>query len=216
MRYPVPMRILIADDHPLYRDALQLLTRRLDHEAETVLAGDYDTLLRLSREDRWDLLLVDYHMPGNDPARNLARLCAEQAPTPVVVITSAEGGEEALAARQAGAMGYLPKAMDSQLILDALRLILAGGVAIHPAPPGGGGGTQSDPGQVLERLTDRQVEVLRHLCRGEPNKRIASQLGLSVSTVKQHIHVILRTMGAANRTEAVVLARSLFSPQERP
>ncbi len=209
------MRVLIADDHPLFRDALALLVKRLDGGVETAFAADYDTLQRLSREGPWDLLLVDYHMPGDRPARRLEQLCAEQAPTPVVVITSAEGGEEALAARQAGAMGYLPKAMDSQLMLEALNLILAGGVAIHPAPAAAGIEGREGPRRLLERLTDRQVEVLRHLCRGEPNKRIASHLGLSVSTVKQHIHVILRTMGVANRTEAVIQARTLFSRQDQ-
>ena len=207
------MKVLIADDHPLFRDALGILAQRLAEEVETRYAEDYRTLLELAGEDGpWDLLLVDFHMPGMDPAEGLARLCASQAPTPVVVITSAEGDEEARIASDAGARGYLSKAMDSRLMLNALQLILDGGLSIHPDPVSGPR-TGKPPGDsgFLECLSPRQIEVLEHLCLGEPNKRIASHLGLSVSTVKQHIHSILREMGAANRTEAVVMAQPLLS-----
>ncbi len=211
------MRVLIADDHPLFRDALGLLAQRLAGQVETCFADDYETLLRLAQQGPWDLLLVDYHMPGNSPRQALTQLCAGQTSTPVVVITSAEGEEEALIARAAGATGYLPKSMDSRLMLGALQLILSADLTIHP---GTAGVTANAPaprtGDILERLTPRQREVLEHLCLGEPNKRIANHLGLSVSTVKQHIHTILREMGAANRTEAVIMARSIFTARGDP
>ncbi len=210
-----PMKVLIADDHPLFRDALGLLAQRLADQVETHFAGDYKALLEMVEAGPWDLLLVDFHMPGMSPQEGLTRLCASQAPTPVVVITSAEGDAEALIAREAGAMGYLPKSMDSRLLLNALQLILSGGLAIHPGPTTAVGIDEAPPAHDrLARLTPRQIEVLEHLCEGEPNKRIATHLGLSVSTVKQHIHTILREMGAANRTEAVIMAQSILPRKE--
>jgi len=209
------MKILIADDHPLFQDALALLVQRLDEKVEIGFAADYEVLLQLAGEAPWDLLLVDYHMPGMAPADGLERLCALQAPTPVVVITSAEGREEALTARQSGAAGYLPKSMDSRLMLSALQLVLSGGLAIFPvASLVEGGGETCLPADYLSRLTRRQIEVLEHLCEGEPNKRIASRLGLSEATVKQYLHAIFRVLGVANRTEAVLAAHTLLADRE--
>jgi DNA-binding NarL/FixJ family response regulator len=201
------LTVLIADDHPLVRDALARTVRQLDAEVTVHEAGDLDALLRLARAGAADLALIDLNMPGMDGVAGLARL-REAAPTLPVVVAS--GQEDATTIRSvlgAGAVGFIPKSEKSELLLSALRLVQAGGTYV-PARLLEAPATIAAPAAASE-LTPRQLDVLRCLMRGEPNKLIARELGLTEGTVKIHIAAILRALQARNRTEAVVRARTL-------
>lgn len=201
------MKVLIADDHPLVRDALARTVRELDADAEVLEAGDFAGLLHAAQQMAADFAIVDLQMPGMDGVAGLRRL-REAVPTlPVVVASGQEDAATIRAVLGAGAMGFIPKSERPEVLVGALRLVRLGGTYVPPrlleAAP-------AVPTAVrVADFTPRQLEVLRLLMRGEPNKLIARQLDLTEGTVKIHIAAILRTLQVRNRTEAVVRAREL-------
>lgn len=202
------MKVLIADDHPLVRDALARTLRCVQPEAEVLEAADFPSALRVMQAEAPQLALVDLHMPGMervDGVRRLRLLC----PAVTLVVASGEDDPAVIrAALAAGAVGFLPKAESPDVLQQALRLVLGGGTytppqALADLAPG------AAPRPDASGLTPRQTDVLRCLMRGQPNKLIARELGLTEGTVKIHIAAILRVLQARNRTEAVVVARNL-------
>jgi len=218
------MKILIADDHELYRDALSILVRRVDKTAEIYLSNSYDELLAFaSSENDWDLMLVDLNMPGLSYYDGIARLTQAHPHTPVIVVTSSEDPADTQLALKAGALGYMSKAMKSNEMLNAIQLMLSSGISIHPTHGQQlisssisyrGSATLSSASlnrpASLDNLTPRQQEVLMRLCEGESNKRIALNLDLSEHTVKLHVRAILQGLNAENRTQAVIVAKGLL------
>lgn len=207
------MKILIADDHELYRDALSILVQRLDSAAEIHLSSSYDELLAFSSsENDWDLMLVDLNMPGLSYYGGIAQLTAAHPNTPVIVVTSSEDPRDTQRALKAGALGYMSKAMKSSDMLNAIQLMLNSGISIHPthdlANESSSPSVMNEPAS-LDKLTPRQQEVLKRLCEGESNKRIALNLDLSEHTVKLHVRAILQALNAENRTQAVIVAKRL-------
>jgi len=203
------MRVLIADDHPMVRDALARTMHELEPTAEVQQAGDFDTLLRLAVEEPADLVLLDLNMPGMGGIAGLQRLRARLPTMPVVVASGQDDAATIRAVLAAGAAGFIPKSERPEVLLGALRLVLAGGVYVPPrsldAPPP----AAASPAVAAAMLTPRQRDVLRAMSHGQPNKLIARELGLTEGTVKIHIAAILRALQARNRTEAVVRAREL-------
>lgn len=193
--------VLIADDHPLLRDALARMLRSVEPDVVVVEAGDFDTAVAAIPFDRPTLALVDLHMPGMhalDGVRRLRRLF------PALPLAVASGDDDPALMRAVldeGAVGFLPKTEPPEALQRALRLVLAGGVYTPLKVLA----ARFDP--VPAALTPRQLDVLRCLGRGDPNKVIARELGLTEGTVKIHIAAILRALQARNRTEAVVVAR---------
>jgi DNA-binding NarL/FixJ family response regulator len=170
-------------------------------------------LLRLAAQGDADLALVDLNMPGMDGIVGLRRL-RDAAPTlPIVVASGQEDPMTIRAVLAAGAVGFIPKSERSEVLLGALRLVQAGGTYV---PSRLLDSTARPPPTDLHsaELTPRQLDVLRCLLRGEPNKLIARELGLTEGTVKIHIAAILRALHARNRTEAVVRARALGIARE--
>ena len=206
------MRVLIADDHPLVRDALARTVRELDVAADVQQAGDFEALLRLALAAPADLALLDLNMPGMNGVAGLRRL-REMLPTlPVVVASGQDDAATIRAVLAAGAAGFIPKSERTEVLLHALRLVLAGGVYVPPR--GLEEAAVVEPTALSKQgaaatLTPRQRDVLRALSRGQPNKLIARELGLTEGTVKIHIAAILRALQARNRTEAVVRAREI-------
>ncbi len=206
------MKVLIADDHPLVRDALARTLRCVQADAEVLEAADFASALRVLQAEAPQLALVDLHMPGMDPGlggidgvRRLRLLCPG---IPLVVASGEDDPAVIRAALAAGAVGFLPKAESPDVLQQALRLVLGGGIytppqALADLQPG------AAPRPDASGLTPRQTDVLRCLMRGQPNKLIARELGLTEGTVKIHIAAILRVLQARNRTEAVVVARNL-------
>ena len=202
------MRVLVADDHPMVRDALARTVQALEPTAVIQQARDYAEVVACLA-GLPDLLLLDLHMPGMGGVDGVLRLRAAQ---PALRIVVASGEDDPAVIRRvlaAGVAGFVPKSEPTPVLMQALRLVLAGGSytpalalvdcrsGLLPRPADGSG------------LTLRQLDVLRLLMQGQPNKLIARALGLTEGTVKIHIAAILRALQARNRTEAVVMARRL-------
>jgi len=203
------VNVVIADDHPLVRDALARVVAQLDGEAQVRGVGDFKTLRETLAVALPDLLIVDLNMPGMDGLEALRGL-RERHPSLAIVIASGQDDPATIrAALATGANGFIPKSDPPELLIEALRLVRAGGVYIPTRTLRSLGADRSNGDIDLSGLTPRQHDVLRFLLKGEPNKLIARQLGLTEGTVKVHIAAILRALQVRNRTEAVVRAREL-------
>jgi len=210
------MKILIADDHPLVRDALARTVRQLDGEVRVLLAASLDETQALARSDAPCLGIVDLNMPGMRGLEGLKELRREHPTVPWIVASGQDDVGTIRAVLAAGVAGFIPKTESCDVVLHAIRLVRSGGVYV-PAQMlarsfRAAAGTPGDAragDEVDGTLTPRQIDVLTQLLRGQPNKLIARELGLTEGTVKIHVAAILRTLRARNRTEAVVRAREL-------
>lgn len=202
------MKLLIADDHTLFREGLRYLLAQLDDAVTMFEAGDHDAAAALlSQHPDMDLALIDLHMPGRNGPNALGALIRGASTVPIVVLSAEMDAREVRRALDAGAMGYIPKNESAQVMLSALRLVLSGGVYLPAVLLGLGGTTRSAMAEIV--LTARQRDVLRELARGKSNEAIGEELGLALSTVKAHISALLNILGADNRTQAVLAARRL-------
>ncbi len=203
------MKVLIADDHPMLRDALARTVLRVRPDATVLQAAGHDDTLALLAAEQPPLALVDLHMPGMDGTLALRRLRAASPTTRLLVVSGDDEPAVMRAALAAGVAGFVPKSDPPERLEQALALVLAGGTWLPPQALAdfrdGAPAARADPGA----LTPRQTDVLHGLMRGLPNKLIARELGLTEGTVKIHIAAILRALRAKNRTEAVVVARDL-------
>ncbi len=218
-----PLRILVADDHALFRAGLRHLLTHFAGEPHIIEAHDFEeTQRRLSEADSLDLLLLDLNMPGMDGIAAIRRLCKQAPDVPVVVVSVRDKAEDVRKALDAGAMGYIPKSSTPEVMVSALQLVLSGGVYLPPnlldsAPPQpetDAAADDGDDGDLLQRLTPRQRDVLRLLAQGKSNKQIAEALGLAPGTIKIHISRILRAFEVQNRTQAVIAAAALLDDKE--
>lgn len=202
---------------------------------ECIEAEDADQVLGVMNSGiHLDLILLDLFMPGSNGLDLLRELCSHPAGVPVVVLSALESAETMREALDSGASGYVSKTTPHSVMLQALRLVLAGGVYVPAAllaakanehesqwSQAESGAPRSDRRapeapveQIdgLEQLTPRQREVLARICQGQSNKMIARELGFSEFTVKAHVVAILRTLGVSNRIEAASMARKLGFP----
>lgn len=201
------MRLLIADDHELLRDALTSLLRQ-ESDLDVVTAADVEEALDvIARSQPLDLVVLDYAMPGMNGLEGLSRfLQAENAP-PVALLSGIAAPSVVQQALKMGARGFLHKSMPAKSLLNALRFMAKGEkyVAIdfleQTATPA--------PTQGAIDLTRREKEVLAALCDGKTNKEVARDLGLSEPTIKLHVKTLYRRLGVNNRTQAAMVARSL-------
>ncbi|MBP7339793.1 response regulator transcription factor [Niveispirillum sp.] len=216
------MKILIGDDHLLFREGLCRLLTQLDDQAGFVEAGTFDEVRELARDGQdFDLVLLDLQMPGFPGFSGVQEICEAQAGTPVVIVSASESQSDVRAALDAGASGYIPKSSSVKIMLSALNLIFSGGIYVPPAAilgdgpgvggtvghaAGGGGSAAGAP-----TLTQRQRDVLRCLREGKSNKQIAYELGLSEGTVKIHVTAVMRSLGVRNRTQAVIASGDLLA-----
>ncbi len=200
--------ILIADDHPLFRQALALAVGQVAPDARIVEAG---TLVAASTAVAGHadlcLILLDLKMPGAVGFSGIALLHAERPEVPILVVSSAEGETAAAEARAFGARGFLRKDADLSRIEESIAAALCGSSASAAtrAPE-----TELDP--IRERvagLTPTQLKVLLAVLEGQLNKQIAHGLGISEATVKAHMTAIMRKLDVSNRTQAALVARSL-------
>lgn len=198
------MRVLIVDDHPLFRRGLRYLLSDLAHDLGFAEADNVDAALALAGQA--DLVLLDLHLRGSCAADALPGLCAAF-DAPVVVISSDDDPRRVREAIDGGAAGFVPKASSPEVLTAALRLVLAGGIYLPPHALGA-----SRPPPVLpasEGLSGRQLEVLLKAVQGKSNKTIARELKVSEGTVKAHLSAAFRILGVQNRTEAVYAAARL-------
>jgi DNA-binding NarL/FixJ family response regulator len=223
------MKILIADDHRLVIEAVKAKLSELEADIEFVLAMSVDELLAGASDDV-DLAMIDLNMPGAEGQAHIDEIRRRHPAVPVIVLSGYEDPAVMRSALERGVLGFIPKAYSPEVMLSAVRLVLAGGVYVPPmmlsaVPPGvvaglpaAGAvgaplGSAAGSAQTLEHLrnvlTERQVEVLQLLSQGKPNKLIGRALGISEGTVKIHLAAIFRALNVRNRTEAVVAAQSL-------
>lgn len=199
------MKILVADDHALYRKGLGDLLQQLDAGRVDLLhASDWKSALtQMAQYPDSELALVDLYMPGMEPYVGLKALLNQAVTVPVVVVTASESPLDMKRVLDAGAAGYIAKSESADVMLGALRLVLSGGIYVPPKL------VQSSPVDVPRvtplpfGLTPRQFDVLERLLQGKTNKEIAKDLSLTDRTVKSHVGAIFKILGVSNRQQAI-------------
>ncbi len=200
------MKLLIVDDHPLFRDGLAALLCQASANTVVRQAASAEEALRPSTKQIFDAMFMDLVMPGmcGEPAiREFARRHPD---LPVIVLSSSEAPSDVRRVINAGASGYIPKSATAQTVVSALRLVLSGNIYVPPlllsATTRAIDHDMQDTPRSLAQLTDRQVDVLRYLRDGLTNKEISANLGIAEKTVKVHIAAIFKTLNVVNRTQA--------------
>ena len=201
-----PIRVLIADDHPVVRQGLRTY---LELQPDIVIAGEagggFEAAAQAERL-RPDVVLLDMVMPEGDGIEALRRIRSGRGAPRVVVLTSFPADDRVLEAMRAGAAGYLLKDAQPAELLAAIRSAHAGGSPLHPDAAARLVGELRHPQAAAIELTAREREVLELLARGMPNKAIALRLSLSEKTVKTHVSAILRKLDVTDRTQAALRA----------
>lgn len=209
------MKILLADDHDLFRAGLSMVLGELEVDTHLLQADSLTAAIQCARsEPDLDLALLDLNMPAMSGTEGLRQFRDQFPDVPVVIISGSDEISDVQKMLNAGAAGFIHKSTAPPVMLSALRLVLAGGVYVPlnamrqesamAAPP------VASPGRTwASGLTSRQLEVLRLLALGKPNKLIARELDLSQGTVKIHLSAIFRVLDVNNRTEAVLAAQQL-------
>ena len=199
--------ILIADDHPLFRQALAMAAGNVAKDARLVEGATLATaLLEAQAADDLALILLDLKMPGSAGFSGVALLHAERPSVPILVISSAEAQVASPEARRYGAVGFIGKDQDLSVIEDAIAAALEGN---SPAPVAVPAGDIDDMAHKVASLTPTQLRVLLGVLDGQLNKQIAYELGVAESTIKSHMTTVLAKLGVQNRTQAALAARAL-------
>ncbi|TEA80053.1 response regulator transcription factor [Allopusillimonas ginsengisoli] len=209
--------LLIADDHPLFREALRGVVSRIFPDTVIHEADQFERLYALVEAyPDADMLLLDLDMPGASGFSGLVHLRSLHPQLPIVIVSAHEEPSIMRRALDHGAMGFIPKSSDSRQLGQALQQILEG----FPWAPAGvenGAGADEDEMAAANRLRDltpQQFRVLQMVYSGQLNKQIAYELNVSEATIKAHMTHIMRKLGASNRTQAVLIASRLGIPED--
>ena len=207
-----PIRVLLVDDHTLFRKGLAELLEQRGTITVAGIAGNGDDALRLLAETRPDVIISDLNMPPNGGLSMLRQLVADGWTGPVLILTVSDAEEDLAAAMQAGAKGYLLKDMEPEDVVDAVQRAVRGETVVAPAMTLKlvnllqGGNAASTKADTLKLLTAREREILQQLSQGLSNKAIARVLDISHDTVKLHVKHILAKLNLTSRVEAAVFA----------
>ena len=200
------MRILIADDHDLLRETLSMFLAS-EGSIDTALASTLDAALDLIHsEEKFDLIMLDYNMPGMAGLNGLKRAMEASGGSPVALmsgIASRSVAEEALAF---GAAGFVPKTLAAKTVVNAVRF-MAMGEKYAPIDFMTADDPTVAPNPLAQKLSRRELQVLEGLSKGKSNKEIARDLDLQEPTIKLHVKTLYRKIGAANRTQAALIAK---------
>ncbi len=204
------MRALIADDHPLYLDAARLNLERTIGGADITVARSFDQALALVGDSGpYDLILMDYVMPGMAGEKSVAEMVAACGSASVAVMSGGASPAEVQACIAAGAKGFLPKTMDAEMFAAAVNMIRIGATYVPAefasASPTPGRSSAAGDGEPRD-LSGRELEVLEMITDGASNKEIARKLDIQEVTVKLHAHRIFTKLGVRNRAQAAVKA----------
>ena len=214
------MKVLIVDDHALFRHGLSLTLCELFDQPRIAQTGTADEAIELvAGDEQFDLVLIDLVMPGMNGFEGIRLIHEHLDQVPIVVVTSSEDVADMKAAFACGARGYVPKSAAAELLQHALPLVLAGELYVPamalaqddmPGPPAADGQADGDhapaASPAAKAMTPRQSEVLTLLVQGQSNKEIARNLEMLDSTVKVHVKAILQKLGVKNRTQAAIAA----------
>ena len=207
------MKTLLADDHPLMREGVRQVLAQLEPPVEIIDAHDYPSLFaQTAAHPDLDLAVVDLNMPGFVGIQGIAQFRNRFPDIPLVVLSASESPHDIRSALAAGALGYIPKATSTTVMLTALRQVLSGDLYVPPCLGDSGLHNVVSLSEDLQQcgLTARQLEVARLLAQGCTNKAIAGMLAMTESTVKVHIAAIFRAFKVTNRTEAVLAIQRLI------
>ena len=208
------MRILLIDDHTLFRVGLQGLLENRNIEVVASL-GDGNEGIRVAMEIKPDIILLDMRMPDPDGLTVLRQLRENGLVMPIVILTTSSDEDDLVESLRSGASGYLLKDMEPDALVQSLREVQSGKTVVAPelagslarVVQGGEKEVEKEPEHDLfSELTPRETEILTFLANGQSNKSIARDLGISDGTVKLHVKAILRKLGVHSRVEAAVIA----------
>jgi DNA-binding NarL/FixJ family response regulator len=223
------MRVLLIDDHPLILSALQNVIQGMGNDVAVVgVAGARAAREALAADDDFDLCLLDLRLGDADGFDLLVELRNGWPQVPVVVVSASDRSADVIRAIDLGAMGFVSKRATNETLMEALRVVMQGGIYVPPMtmgegePPSGERRGAEAPAEAFGhperadalaqfKLTPRQTDVLGLLLRGQSNKLIARELDLSVETVKDHVAAVLRALGVNSRTQAVLAVSQLSS-----
>jgi two-component system, NarL family, response regulator len=195
------LRVLIVDDHPIMRIGIAAIIRATPDMSVIDQAGSGEDGIEMFEKHLPDLTLVDLRLPGISGVEVIRRIIAQHPDAKIVVLTTYEGDEDIHQALQAGARSYIIKGMPHNALVSALRRVHAGGRFLPPPV------TRALSSRLPDsELSSREREVLNLIMRGKSNKEIATELGITESTVKCHVSVILMRLNVNDRTQAVVVA----------
>ncbi len=214
---PPTRQFLLVDDHPILRDAISQTLSDLVPGSKTDLATSIqESRHRLATGRRYDYVLLDLQLPDSAGFDSLVRMRAVAPDTPIIVVSGESSRDIIVRCLETGVLGYIPKSLQADVVRHALRLAISGEVYVprealaasgperHPRPPA------PDPRNPRALgLTARQVDVLRLVMQGLPNKLICRELNLAGGTVKVHVSAVLRALAATSRTQAVITARDV-------
>jgi two-component system nitrate/nitrite response regulator NarL len=218
------MRVLLIDDHALFRAGLEGLLERHGIEVAGSI-GDSEQALAAAVEHEADVILLDIRMPRVSGTQVLEQLRGAGIETPIVMLTTSRDEEDLVESLRSGAQGYLVKDMEPSELVAALEKIVSGETVVAPELAGilarlvkGEEAAPAPPREatLLSSLTPREFEILGHLAEGQSNKVIGRQLGISDGTVKLHVKAILRKLGIHSRVEAAVMAVEQGLGRRRP
>jgi len=212
-------RIVIADDHPLFRGALREAVASVLADAAIDEAGTFEELTsQLERDADVDLILLDLSMPGISGFSGLIYLRAQYPAVPVVIVSASDDAGTIRRSMDFGASGFIPKRFGVDTLRTAIAKVMAGDVWL-PADVDLAAAGDPDMARLRDRLvtlTPQQVRVLMMLSEGLLNKQIAYELGVSEATIKAHVSAILQKLGVESRTQAVIAAAKISGAQWRP
>jgi DNA-binding NarL/FixJ family response regulator len=200
------IRILIADDHPIVRQGLELVFSTHADLDLVAQATDGQEAVHLARETKPDVIVIDLQMPIKDGLQAIEEIKELDQAAQILVLTSFPDDDKVFAAIKAGASGIMLKDSPPDQLVEAVRAVHRGESALHPTITRRLMRQVTDPPPVEETLTPREIEVLKHLARGDSNREIALELNISVRTVTTHVRNILDKLGLANRTQAALYA----------
>jgi DNA-binding NarL/FixJ family response regulator len=209
------MKVLVVDDHVLIREALRGVLKKLNGRATVLEAPDSSEAMRqIAENPDLALILLDLNLPDRNGLEVLADLRSRYPAIAIVVLSGFKDRANIVRALDLGAMGFIPKTAQRDVMVNALRLVLSGGIYIPPEILARAEAASlavqerpASPGQL--GLSERQVEVLALMMQGRSNKAICRALDLAEPTVKNHVTAILKALNATNRTEAVIAASAL-------
>lgn len=200
------MRILIADDHDLLRETLSMFLAS-EGSIDTALASTLDAALDLIQsEEKFDLIMLDYNMPGMAGLNGLKRAMEASGGSPVALMSGIASRSVAEEALSFGAAGFVPKTLAAKTLVNAVRF-MAMGEKYAPIDFMTAEDPTVAPNPLAQKLSRRELQVLEGLSKGKSNKEIARDLDLQEPTIKLHVKTLYRKIGAANRTQAALIAK---------
>lgn len=217
---PSMMKILVIDDHVLIRQAMHGVLKKLRRDSIVLEAANFHQAAQIiSNNTDISLILLDLTLPDRDGFSVLAELRERYPAVSIVVLSAVQDAANVIKALDMGALGYIPKSAQGDVILNALRLVISGSVYVPPeilareelpnSAPRQIEGNRSQFSSAGTGLTDRQLDVLALMMQGKNNKTICRALNLAEPTVKNHVTAILKALKVTNRTEAVIVANEL-------